>query len=289
MTPRSGSLAGLRLLAVFAHPDDESLACGATLARCAAEGARVSLLCATLGEAGRRSPGCSEDVCLGAVRRAELNEASRSLGIDEVILLDHPDGSMNGVDQALFRHEIILTLRHVRPDVVITFGADGLYWHPDHIVVHERVTEAVQMLGASAPALFYTVFPEGLMRTVVETAQANPGAPANVSLWAIDVDAFGAYAAAPTLVVDADAVRGSKAGRAALPSQPDRRAEPLHLADGGAGRAAARTRVLRPLGGREHCAGVRRSVCRRPRRRRVPRLGITSQRSPAFIISVWSF
>jgi N-acetyl-1-D-myo-inositol-2-amino-2-deoxy-alpha-D-glucopyranoside deacetylase len=210
MTPRSGSLAGLRLLAVFAHPDDESLACGATLARCAAEGARVSLLCATLGEAGRRSPGCSEDVCLGAVRRAELNEASRSLGIDEVILLDHPDGSMNGVDQALFRHEIILTLRHVRPDVVITFGADGLYWHPDHIVVHERVTEAVQMLGASAPALFYTVFPEGLMRTVVETAQANPGAPANVSLWAIDVDAFGAYAAAPTLVVDADAYADRK-------------------------------------------------------------------------------
>ena len=115
---------------------------------------------------------------------------------------------MNGVDQALFRHEIILTLRHVRPDVVITFGADGLYWHPDHIVVHERVTEAVEMLGASAPALFYTVFPEGLMRTVVETAQANPGAPDNVSLWTIDVDAFGAYAAAPTLVVDADAVRG---------------------------------------------------------------------------------
>src|SRR6478736_7754993 len=205
MTRRSGSLAGLRLLAVFAHPDDESLACGGTLAMCAAEGARVSLLCATLGEAGRRSPGCSEDVCLGAVRRAELNEASRSLGIDEVILLDHPDGSMNGVDQALFRHEITLTLRHVRPDVVITFGADGLYWHPDHIVVHERVTEAVEMLGASAPALFYTVFPEGLMRAVVETALANPGAPDNVSLWTIDVDAFGAFAAAPTLVVNADA------------------------------------------------------------------------------------
>ena len=115
MTRRIGVLAGMRLLAVFAHPDDESLACGGTLAMCAAEGARVSLLCATLGEAGRRSPGCSEDVGLGAVRRAELHEASRSLGIDEVILLDHPDGSMNGVDQTLFRQEIILTLRHVRP------------------------------------------------------------------------------------------------------------------------------------------------------------------------------
>jgi len=203
MTQRQGSLAGLRLLALFAHPDDESLACGGTLAMSAAEGARVSLLCATRGEAGRRSPGCSEDVCLGAVRRAELHEAAASLGIDDVILLDHPDGSLNDIDQALFRHEITLALRHLRPDVVVTFGADGLYWHPDHIVVHERVTEAVELMGSRAPALFYTVFTEGLMRTVVETAQSNPGAPDNLSLWTIDVDAFGAYAAEPTLVVDA--------------------------------------------------------------------------------------
>jgi N-acetyl-1-D-myo-inositol-2-amino-2-deoxy-alpha-D-glucopyranoside deacetylase len=210
MTRRTGSLAGRRLLAIFAHPDDESLACGGTLAMCAAEGARVSLLCATRGEAGRRSPGCSEDVCLGAVRRAELHQAAHRLGIDDVILLDHPDGCLNGIDQPLFRHEIVLTLRHLRPDVVITFGADGLYWHPDHIIVHERVTEAVDQLGASAPALLYTVFPEGLMRTVVETAQANPGAPPDVSLWTIDVDAFGAYAAEPTLVVDAAAYANQK-------------------------------------------------------------------------------
>ncbi len=210
MTRRTGTLAGRRLLAIFAHPDDESLACGGTLAMCAAEGARLSLLCATLGEAGRRSPGCSEEVGLGAVRRAELHDAAHRLGIDEVILLQHPDGSLNGVDQALFRQEINLTLRHVRPDVVITFGADGLYWHPDHIIVHERVTEAVDQLGASAPALFYTVFPEGLMRRVVETAQSNPGAPNDISLWTIDVDAFGAFAAEPTLVVDATSQASQK-------------------------------------------------------------------------------
>ena len=92
MTPRTGSLAGHRLLAVFAHPDDESLACGATLAWCAAEGARVSLLCATRGEAGSRAPGCLEEISLGAVRRAELHEAAARLGLDDVILLDHPDG-----------------------------------------------------------------------------------------------------------------------------------------------------------------------------------------------------
>ncbi|HEY3886325.1 MAG TPA: hypothetical protein VGL62_14015, partial [Vicinamibacterales bacterium] len=87
----------------------------------------------------------------------------------------------------------------------ITFAADGLYWHPDHIAVHERVTEAVESLGASAPALFYVVFPEGLMRTVVEAAQANPSAPPNLSLWSLDPDAFGAYSQPPTLVVDAAA------------------------------------------------------------------------------------
>ncbi len=210
MTPVTGSLAGRRLLAVFAHPDDESLACGATLAWCAAEGARVSLLCATRGEAGRRAPGCLEDVCLGAVRRAELHEAAARLGLDDVILLDHPDGSLTGVDPALFRHEIVLAIRHLKPDLVITFGADGLYWHPDHIVVHERVTEAVAHAGSSAPALYYVVFPAGLMRTVVETAQANPGAPDDISLWTIDADAFGAYAAEPTLVVDAAPHVGSK-------------------------------------------------------------------------------
>ncbi|MGH9409719.1 MAG: PIG-L deacetylase family protein [Vicinamibacterales bacterium] len=202
---RTGSLAGQKILAIFAHPDDESLAGGGTLAKLADQGARVSLLCATRGEAGERTPGCSEDIALGTLRRGELHEAAQQLGLDEVILLDHPDGELNDVDETLFRQEMVLTLRHTRPDVVITFAADGLYWHPDHIAVHERVTEAVESLGASAPALFYVVFPEGLMRTVVETAQANPSAPPNLSLWSLDPDAFGAYSQAPTLVVDATA------------------------------------------------------------------------------------
>lgn len=203
---RTGGLTGRRVLAVFAHPDDESVACGATLAWCAAEGARVSLLCATRGEAGERTPDSGdESIALGVVRRGELQQAAARLGIDDVILLDHPDGSLTGVDPLLFKHEIVLTLRHLQPDVVITFGPDGLYWHPDHIVVHERVTEAVQTLGAAAPALFYVVLPPGLMRTVVETAVANPGAPSNLSLWDIDPDAFGACAPAATLVLDARA------------------------------------------------------------------------------------
>jgi LmbE family N-acetylglucosaminyl deacetylase len=200
---RTGTLSGQKILAIFAHPDDESLACGGTLARLADQGARVTLLCATRGEAGERTPGCSEDIALGTLRRGELHEAAQQLGLDDVILLDHPDGELNDVEDTLFRQEIVLTLRHMQPDLVITFAADGLYWHPDHIAVHERVTEAVESLGTTAPALFYVVFPEGLMRRVIEAAQANPSAPPNLSLWSLDPSAFGAYSQPATLIVDA--------------------------------------------------------------------------------------
>ena len=198
-----GPLTDRRLLAIFAHPDDESLCCGATLAWCSALGAHVSLLCATRGEAGERTSDVSDDVSLGTVRREELDAAARLLGIHDVTLLDHPDGALMGEDHAAFRQEVVAAIRHFHPDVVITFGVDGLYWHPDHIYVYERVVEAVRQIDGGAPALYHVVFPPGLMRRVVETAQGNPGAPAGLSLWHMDADAFGSYAEEPTLTVDA--------------------------------------------------------------------------------------
>jgi LmbE family N-acetylglucosaminyl deacetylase len=200
----AGPLAGRRLLAIFAHPDDESLACGGLLARAAAEGARVSLVCATSGEAGEREPGCQDDVPLGVVRRRELQEAAARLGIHDLILLDHPDGELPGEDFALFRQEMILAIRHVRPDVVITFGPDGLYWHPDHTYIHYRVTEAVAKME-QPPALYYVVFPPDLMPAVLEIARLTPDAPADLSFWDLDTEAFGACAPEPTLVVDVGA------------------------------------------------------------------------------------
>ncbi|HTI38682.1 MAG TPA: PIG-L deacetylase family protein [Vicinamibacterales bacterium] len=205
-----GPLAGRRLLAVFAHPDDESLACGGLLARCAAEGACVTLLCATRGEAGERVPGCSDDVGLGIVRRGELHDAAERLGIHELILLDHPDGELPGENYALFRQEMVVAMRYVRPDAVVTFGPDGLYWHPDHIYVHERVTEAVAQLAPDQPALYYVVFPKDLMKNVLDLATAHAPGGEELSLWDIDAEAFGAYAPPPTLVVDVSAYVGSK-------------------------------------------------------------------------------
>src|SRR5215467_4427672 len=91
--PGAPDFAGRTILAIFAHPDDESLACGGTLARLADAGARVVLMCGSRGESGSISdPALVADGDLGAVRTHELREAAAVLGITEVIVLSHPDG-----------------------------------------------------------------------------------------------------------------------------------------------------------------------------------------------------
>ena len=192
-------LTGRSLLAVFAHPDDESLACGGLLAWCADRGVRVTLVCVTGGE-GRGA---------GDVRARELEAAARVLGVADVVMLDHEDGMLPWVDAAAFEADIRDAIRACRPDVVITFGEDGLYWHPDHIAVHERTTAAVAALGQDAPALYYVTMPPGRMRAVVDAVAAQkptkkPASPLFI-LGISDADAFGTLAAEPTLVVEAGA------------------------------------------------------------------------------------
>jgi LmbE family N-acetylglucosaminyl deacetylase len=211
----SDDLRGRSLLAVFAHPDDESLACGGLLAWCAERGAQVSLLCVTHGEGG---PGSGSEPSLRETRAQELHAAARVLGIGNVAILDYPDGMLPWVDAAALEADIRDTIRRIRPEVVITFGEDGLYWHPDHIAVHERTTAAVAALGAmdqmdqirnTAPALYYVTLPPGAMRAVVDHAedtmarQGSAGRVPRLILGIDDADAFGALAAAPTLIVDA--------------------------------------------------------------------------------------
>ena len=190
------------LLAVFAHPDDESLACGGLLALCADAGARVSLLCLTRGERGPGSEavdGGGAGRPLGDVRAGELREAARVLGIRDVVLLEHEDGMLPWIDGALLERDVLDAIRRLRPDVVVTFDEDGLYWHPDHVAVHERVTSAVAGLGAAGPALFYVSMPAGAMRALVGSAPGGHGPVLGVA----DPDAFGAAAPPPTLVVEA--------------------------------------------------------------------------------------
>lgn len=209
-------LRGCSLLGVFAHPDDESLACGGLLAWCAELGARVSLLCATHGEHG---PDPDSASALRETRARELQAAARVLGVSDVVVLDHPDGMLPWVDAAALEADICTAIRRVRPDVVITFGEDGLYWHPDHIAIHERTTAAVAAMGVMddlAPVLYYVTMPPDGMRAIVNYAvdaaarQGSDGRAPRLILGIEDADAFGALAAAPTLVVDAGAFAARK-------------------------------------------------------------------------------
>ena len=196
-------LAGQTVLAVFAHPDDESLACGGTLARLSDAGARVVVLCASRGRKGAVSdPALVPDGDLGRVRAEELREAAKVLGVADVVILDHPDGDLRWADAPDFDTEILSAIRDYRADAVITFDEDGLYWHLDHIGIHERTWDAVEALGADAPALYFVTMPKGVMRQVVDAAinmgWRRPGA----GPWAIVPDAFGLHAKPPTIVLD---------------------------------------------------------------------------------------
>jgi LmbE family N-acetylglucosaminyl deacetylase len=197
------SLAGRTVLAVFAHPDDESLACGGTLARLAALGASTVLLCASRGERGvSTDPSLVPDGDLGKVRTLELNAAAKVLGVTNVSVLGHPDGSLRWAHVPEFHSDIVSAIRHYRADAVITFDADGLYWHLDHVGVYERTSTAVLSLGQDAPALYYVTMPRGVMRLVVDAAKAKGWTPPQLGFWGITPDAFGLEAEPPSFTLD---------------------------------------------------------------------------------------
>jgi LmbE family N-acetylglucosaminyl deacetylase len=136
----------LRLLAILAHPDDESLGFGGLLARSAAEGIETFVLTATRGQRGRyfdqTSPG--EDV-VGRVREAELRAAARELGVHEVRVLDYLDGKLDAAEPGIAAGSIAAEIRRIRPHVVATFGADGAYGHPDHIAISQLTGAAIAL------------------------------------------------------------------------------------------------------------------------------------------------
>ena len=210
--PEHDDLRARSLLAVFAHPDDESIACGGLLAWCAHLGARVSVCCATGGELGSMAGmDASSQPGPADVRRARLQElrnAARILGVTELVLLDHEDGMLPWTEPERLEADIRSTIGRLRPDVVITFGEDGLYGHPDHIAIHERTTAAVAALGEDGPALYYVTMPSGRMRDVVRhvaatfAGQGIRGEAPHRILGIADADAFGALAPPPTLVVE---------------------------------------------------------------------------------------
>src|SRR6185295_2759908 len=112
-------LTGRSVMAIFAHPDDESFACGGTLALLREVGVRVVLVCASRGERGGLE-GPVKDDDLGDIRVGELREAACILGISDLIILRHPDGDLRWADVTEFEAEIVMAIRRYAPAAVIT-------------------------------------------------------------------------------------------------------------------------------------------------------------------------
>ncbi len=149
----------LKLMAVLAHPDDESLGFGGVLARYADEGVETSLVTATRGQSGRfrghvrNAPEHPGEEALAAIREAELRAAARTLGISDVSVLDYRDQFLDQVDARDAIRQIAFHIRRVRPHVLLTFAPDGGYGHPDHIAISQFATSATV---AAADAAFET-------------------------------------------------------------------------------------------------------------------------------------
>lgn len=176
------------ILAVLAHPDDESFGLGGTLALYAQKGYDTYYVCATRGEAGT----VDEEHLKGfkdtaELRTDELNRAAKILGLKGVFFLGYRDSGMPGMEEnkhpdAQINHSIdevagrvVKYIRELKPDVVLTFDPIGGYKHPDHIHIHnatvlafEKADDASFHPEAGTPfkplALYYHVFPRGFLK-----------------------------------------------------------------------------------------------------------------------------
>ncbi|HXE58223.1 MAG TPA: dephospho-CoA kinase [Gemmatimonadales bacterium] len=143
-----------RLLAVFAHPDDESFGPGGTLARYADAGVDVHLLCATSGERASRRAGLAAPRALARRRERELLRAAEVLGLRGVRLLRRGDGTLRA-DDPEGPAAVARVLGEIRPQAVIAFGAGGITAHPDHVAVGAWARAACARVGT--PTLYYEV------------------------------------------------------------------------------------------------------------------------------------
>jgi N-acetyl-1-D-myo-inositol-2-amino-2-deoxy-alpha-D-glucopyranoside deacetylase len=184
----------LTLLAVHAHPDDEVICMGGTLARYAAEGMRTALVCCTRGEEGGiLDPALDPAEArprLGAIREGELHAACGILGIAKVHMLGYRDSGLpananphnfNNADPAEAAERLAALVRALRPHVVVTYDEHGGYGHPDHAMAHRVTHLAIERAahdgaggpGWDVPKLYYTVFPYSVLRWVNEQMQAR--------------------------------------------------------------------------------------------------------------------
>ncbi|GAA4914845.1 N-acetyl-1-D-myo-inositol-2-amino-2-deoxy-alpha-D -glucopyranoside deacetylase [Streptomonospora salina] len=193
------------MLLVHAHPDDESIVTGATMAKYAAEGAEVTLVTCTRGDEGEIIPpglahlGSDRDDTLGAHRIGELDKACLALGVRDHRFLGGPgryrDSGMMGAatndhpgcfwqaDVEDAAHLLASTIREVRPHVVVTYDDNGGYGHPDHVQAHRVTVRAFEKAAERAlpgtpwqtRKLYAIAQPRSVLEESVERLQRGPG------------------------------------------------------------------------------------------------------------------
>jgi LmbE family N-acetylglucosaminyl deacetylase len=185
------------LLAIFPHPDDETFTAAGVMAAAVTRGVPVTAISTTRGESGESGiPGLDDPERLGAVREQELRQAMRAVGVTDVRLLAYRDSGMAGSPAAThplafirapideIAAALVPHIRSLRPGVVLTFGPEGLYGHPDHLHLHHAVLHSVAAaadpaLGADVgtpwqiPRLYFAAFPREEMLSLLD----RPGSP----------------------------------------------------------------------------------------------------------------
>jgi N-acetyl-1-D-myo-inositol-2-amino-2-deoxy-alpha-D-glucopyranoside deacetylase len=189
--------ASRRLLLVHAHPDDETLETGATMARYAAEGAGVTLVTCTLGELGEVIPAGLRHLedgragGLGQYRIGELDAACAALGVRDHRFLGGPgrwhDSGMMGLpsndrpdcfwraDPGPAAAALLEIIREVRPQVMVTYDARGYYGHPDHIQAHRVAWRAFTQAGGLVSKFYATAMPLSVLARAIRLDGPQPG------------------------------------------------------------------------------------------------------------------
>lgn len=176
----------LDVIAFFAHPDDETMLCGGTLALLASQGASVHVLIATRGEGGEMGePPLSTREQLGQVREAELRCATQALDAASLSVMEYIDPTI-GPENTLYPFtedveglaaQLTEAVFYWKASAIISHGIDGEYGHPAHKLVYQAARLAVEALGEEAP-LFYTV--QGMFVDHPDPHLANASTPAHM-------------------------------------------------------------------------------------------------------------
>ena len=142
------------ILGVWAHPDDEAYLSAGTMALARENGQRVVVATATRGELGNPDPDTYSTYDMAVIRTHELDAALETIGVDEHVWFDLPDGSLDEIDEPRLVARIRALIDEVQPDTILTFGPDGMTGHPDHVTISRATTSVndAARLAMAAPA-----------------------------------------------------------------------------------------------------------------------------------------